>query len=84
MKVLLALAFGYAVGAHSGRRDLDQLSRSVKALCETDEFAEVVAVARTHMGDTLRGLAEMVDGRHSGTPEGTDLVAKVRNLVGHD
>ncbi|MGH9116059.1 MAG: hypothetical protein ACRDWW_09555 [Acidimicrobiales bacterium] len=84
MKVLVALAIGYAVGTYSGRKDLDQLSRSVKALCETDEFAEVVSVARTHVGHTLRGLAEIVDGPHGVTPEGADLVAKVRNLVGHD
>ena len=38
MKVLVALAVGYVVGAHSGRRDLDQVVASVKALRESDEL----------------------------------------------
>ena len=43
MKIVLALAVGYVVGAKTGGKDLDQLGGSLKALCETDEFADVVA-----------------------------------------
>jgi hypothetical protein len=84
MNVLMALAVGYVVGAKTGGKDLDRLSRSLKALCETDEFADVVIAARSQLGSTLRELASVVDGEHQ-RPEATgDLVAKVRHIVGHD
>ena len=50
MNILVALAVGYVVGAKTGGKDLDQLGRSLKALCETDEFADVVAAARAQVG----------------------------------
>ena len=50
MNVLVALAVGYLIGAKTGGKDLDQLGRSLKALCETDEFADVVAAARAQIG----------------------------------
>ena len=81
MNVLVALAVGYVVGAKTGGKDLDQLGRSVKALCQTDEFAQVVSAARAHVAGTLRELASMVDGGHP-VPKSGDLVAHVRRLVG--
>lgn len=84
MKIAMALAVGYLVGARSGGRDLDQLGQSLKALCETDEFADVLAAARSQMGHTLRELAAIVDGDRNLPEVNGDLVAKVRHLVGHD
>ena len=84
MKMLLALAVGYVIGAKTGGKDLDQLSRSLKALCETDEFADVVAAARAQVGSTLRELAAIADGGQPATVPGGDLVARVRNLVGRE
>jgi hypothetical protein len=81
MNVLVALAVGYVVGAKTGGKELDRLGQSVKALCETDEFAEVVLAARAHIAGTLRDLASMADGRRP-APETGDLVARVRRLVG--
>jgi hypothetical protein len=93
MNVVLALAIGYVVGAKSGGKELDQLGRSLKALCETEEFSDVIGAARAQLGSTLRELASMVDGERrvpdvSGEARaadaGGDLVARVRNLVGRD
>jgi hypothetical protein len=84
MKLLLALAVGYVVGAKAGGKDLDQLGRSLKALCETDEFADVVSAARAQVASTLRELASIADGGHPATAPNGDLVARVRNLVGRD
>jgi hypothetical protein len=84
MKILLALAAGYLVGARTGGRDLDQLGEALKALAETDEFADVVAAARSQLGRTLRELAAVVDGHRQAPEVPGDLVAKVRHLVGHD
>jgi hypothetical protein len=82
MKFLAALAAGYIFGAKTGGKDLDQLGRSVKALCETEEFADVISVARAQVGSSLRELASMVDGHRGASPVDDDLVAQVRHLVG--
>jgi hypothetical protein len=83
MKVVLALAVGYLFGAKTGGKDLDQLGRSLKSLCETDEFADVVLAARAQVGSSLRELAAMVDGEGGFATAGGDLVARVRSLVDH-
>jgi hypothetical protein len=84
LNVFVALAVGYVIGAKTGGKDLDQLGRSLKALCETDEFSDVVSAARAQIGSTLRELASIVDGEHRLPEAGGDLVAKVRHLVGRE
>ncbi len=84
MNFLIALAVGYLIGAKTGGKDLDQLTHSLKALCETDEFSDVMAAARAQVGATLRELASIADGGHPATASGGDLVARVRNLTGRD
>jgi hypothetical protein len=80
--ILLALVVGYLVGAKTGGKDLDQLSGSLKALCETDEFSDVVSAARAQVASTLREVASVVDGDRRTAPAGTDLVDRVKSLVG--
>jgi hypothetical protein len=80
--VFLALAVGYVIGAKTGRKELDQLSRSMTALLGTDEFADVVVSARAQFSSTLRELASMVDGDRHIPEEGGDVVARVKSLVG--
>jgi hypothetical protein len=84
MRFVIALAVGYVVGAKSSGEELNQLGRSLKALCETDEFADVVAAARAQAGHSLHQLAAMLDAGPR-VPETTgDLVDRVRHLVGRD
>ncbi len=83
MNVFVAMAVGYLLGAKTGGEDLDQLGRSVKTLCQTDEFSDVVSATRAQVATTLRELASMVDGELP-LPDGVDLVAQVRRLVGED
>jgi hypothetical protein len=80
---LAAIAIGYIVGAKSGAKELDRLSRSLQALFETDEFADVMVAARTQVGTGLRELAGLIDGHHASPDPAGDIVAKVRNLVSH-
>lgn len=84
MRTVLALAVGYALGARAGGRQLAELERSLKALLQTDEFADVVAAARTQVGAGLRDLATVVDGGVGAEPADGDLVARVRRLAGLD
>jgi hypothetical protein len=97
MGYFIAMVLGYLLGSRTGK-DLDQLSSSVKALRESDEFADVVSAARSHVGHTLRGLASMVDGSASqgvspdgvdgsdgdGQPGSSDLVERVRHIFGQN
>lgn len=83
MKVFVAMAVGYLLGAKTGGEDLDKLVRSVKVLCQTDEFSDVVSASRAQMAVMLRELASIVAGEQP-LPDSTDLVAQVRRLVGDD
>ncbi len=81
MKVLIALAVGYVVGARIGSRDLDQLHEALTALRRSEELADVVSAARSHAGHTLRELGTLVDGEGSATgDESTDLVDRVKQM----
>jgi hypothetical protein len=83
VKLFLALAVGYVIGAQAGRKELDELARSWKALRESDEVADVVSAARSHLGQTLHELAAMVD-REPADGDAADLVERVRHLVGRE
>jgi hypothetical protein len=79
--ILAAVAIGYVMGAKTGGDSLNELGRSLNALRQTDEFAEVVSASRSQLAAMLRRTASMVDGAH-GTPDVPgDLVARVRALV---
>ena len=87
MKLLVALAAGYVLGARTGGEDLDDVVRSLRAIKDSDEFRELVASLRTHAGHTLRELASMVE--QHGSPLSADdlvsphdLVERVRHLAG--
>jgi hypothetical protein len=83
MKVLFALLGGYLIGARAGSRDFDQLSKSFRAVYQSEEFEDLVSAVRTHAGHTLRELADLVD--HRGEPLPThDLVERVRQLAARD
>lgn len=87
MGMLCALAVGYFLGAKSGGDELDQLMNSLRALTDSDEFADVVTAARSHLAYSLREVATMLDGAptHSGGAQnGGDLVDRVRHLFGNE
>jgi hypothetical protein len=83
MNMSVAFALGYALGAKSGGKELDQLGRSIKALLESDEVADILAAGRAHVGMTLRELASMVDGEKEAPDVGGDLVSRVKSMVRH-
>jgi hypothetical protein len=84
MGIFVALAVGYIVGSKTGGKELEHLGRSLKALCETDEFADVVTAVRSQLGSSLRELATMVDSAGEMTEVDGDLIARVRSLVARD
>jgi hypothetical protein len=84
MRILLALAVGYAIGAKGGGKDFDDLVRSIKAVCESEEFGDLVAAARSHVGSALHEVASIVDGSTIASEDGQDLVEQVRHLFARD
>lgn len=85
MGMLCALVIGYFFGAKTGGAELDQLMSSLRALTESEEFADVVTATRSHVAHSLRGVATILDGAPAalaGEPTGGDLVDRVRHLFG--
>ena len=82
MRIVLGLAVGYVVGAKTGSKDFDQVVKSLRALRESDEFADLMAAVRAHVGHTLREVANALDGSSTPEEEGDDLVDRVRQLFG--
>jgi hypothetical protein len=82
VNTFVVLAAGYVVGVKTRGEDLDRLTQSLKTLCQTEEFADVLSAARIQLGSTLRELASVVDGQRDLPEAGDDIVAKVRHLVG--
>jgi hypothetical protein len=83
---ILTFAIGYFVGLHTDKKEFDDLAQAVKALRESDEFAGLVMAARSHLGHSMRALADVVDGgsalatAQAGVDDEADLVARVKDL----
>ena len=56
--------------------------QSLKALCQTDEFADVVDAARSQASSILRDIAGIVEGHPSMPEVEEDLVDRVTHSVG--
>jgi hypothetical protein len=85
MKVFLALAAGYVLGARTGSEHFDEVVRSLRAIKDSEEFHGLLSSVRSHAGATLRELATMIE-RPPTDAEGdaatSDLVERVRHLAG--
>lgn len=84
MKVFLALAAGYVIGARTGSEHFDEVVRSLRAIKDSEEFHDLLSSVRSHAGATLRELASMIE-RPTGGDEALaagDLVERVRHLAG--
>jgi hypothetical protein len=86
MKVFLALAAGYVLGARTGSEHFDEVVRSLRAIKDSEEFHDLVSSVRSHAGATLRELATLVERPSAaGDDEAAiagDLVERVRHLAG--
>jgi hypothetical protein len=86
MGAVVALVVGYVVGARAGSKDLDQVTRALRAVRQSEEFADLVSAARTHAAHTLRELATIVGGEAERTDDAGnasgDVVERVRHIFG--
>jgi hypothetical protein len=87
---VLTFAIGYYVGLRSDKKEFDDLNEAVKALRQSEEFAGVVDVARSHIAHIMRAVADSVDGGaklglgQTVTDDEADLVARVKDLFAND
>ena len=82
MKVLIALVGGYVLGARAGSRDFDQLTKSVRAIYESEEFDDFArrgAVPRQPHAPRARRRPRPAAATCS---RRNDLVERVRQLAG--
>jgi hypothetical protein len=82
MEMLLAFAVGFAVGGQGGTQDRHQVTDSLGTIRNSEQVTTLVMVARARVGQTLREVANMVDGGGE-VPPTPDLVDRVRQLVQH-
>jgi hypothetical protein len=85
MGMLIAFAAGFVVGARTGKKEFEDLTTSLRALRDSQEFADVVVAARAHMSHGLRELASVLDGAASAkSGESEDVVTRVKLLFGRE
>jgi hypothetical protein len=85
MGMLIAFAAGFVVGARTGKKEFEDLTTSLRALRDSQEFADVVAAARAHMSHGLRELASVLDGAASASAgDSEDVVTRVKVLFGRE
>ena len=86
---LVAFLTGYVLGARTEKEDFADVIDAARALRDSEELRELLAVLRTHGGQALRGLADLVErgevasGAAAGAAVvGSDLVDRVRRMIG--
>ncbi len=71
---------GWALGAKTGSQGFDEVVETTRAIFQSKEFKDLVAVVRSHAGYSLRNLADLVAG-DTAEPS-ADLLDMVRTLMG--
>jgi hypothetical protein len=83
--MLIAFGAGFVIGARTGKKEFDDLTTSLRALRDSQEFADVMAAARSHVSYGLRELASVLEGAGSAADgESADVVTRVKVLFGRD
>src|SRR4051812_24691275 len=81
MGVVLAFLVGWVAGAKVGAQGYREVVDAARAVAESEEFAALVEVTRTHAATALRELSKLVAGE-TPRPEPADLLARVQQMTG--
>jgi hypothetical protein len=71
---------GWALGAKAGNQGFDDVVETTRAVFDSKEFKDLMCVARSHVGFSLRQLGDLVAGDTA--EPAADLLDMVRSLVG--
>jgi hypothetical protein len=71
---------GWALGAKTGNQGFDEVVETTRAVFQSKEFKDLLAVVRSHAGYSLRQMGDLVTGDTA--EPAADLLDMVRSLVG--
>ena len=71
---------GWALGAKTGNQGFDEVVETTRAVFQSKEFKDLLAVVRSHAGYSLRQLGDLVAGDTA--QPAADLLDMVRSLMG--
>ena len=71
---------GWALGAKTGSQGFDEVVETTRAIFQSKEFKDFLAVVRSHAGYSLRNLGDLVAGDTA--QPAADLLDMVRTLMG--
>lgn len=81
MGLLMAFFVGWTVGAKAGAKGYEEVVAAVRTVRQSEEFAALVSISRTHAASTLRELSKLLSGETE-RPAAEDLIARVQRLTG--
>jgi hypothetical protein len=81
MGVLLAFFVGWSVGAKAGARGFEEVVDAMRTVKDSEEFAALVMVARSHAAAALQEVGKLMSGE-TALPESADLLERVQRLTG--
>ncbi len=61
MGLILAFIVGYFIGARDGSEGLDEVIEAAKAVASSQEFEDLVLVARAHASHVLQEVGRRLD-----------------------
>jgi hypothetical protein len=79
MELLAAFLIGYVVGAKAGSRRFDDVVAAARAVRDSDEFGGLLAALRSHLGATLREVANFLESDEADGEE--SVVERVQRLM---
>jgi hypothetical protein len=62
MGILLAFLVGWAAGAKAGPSGFEELVTAARTVKDSEEFAALLTIGRTHLANSLQGLSKLVSG----------------------
>jgi len=72
---------GWSVGAKAGVKGFDEVVDAMRTVKESEEFAALVMVARSHAAAAIQEVGKLMSGE-TALPESTDLLERVQRLTG--
>lgn len=80
MGILLAFFVGWAAGAKAGHKGFAEVVDAAKTVRDSEEFASLVSIARSHLSASLSELGKLTSGEAS-MPDTRDLLARVQRMT---
>ncbi len=80
MGVLFAFFVGWSVGAKAGSQGFQEVADAVKTVKDSEEFASLLAITRTHVSSALHELSKLMSGE-TPLPDPVNLLERVQQLT---